>query len=207
MNIHVPQNEWAFVSQSANTPPHLLLRQPCTITPPQSGGGGQNNNKTTNKQTKKNKPKLYFSKAAFLFGGLFVSVEAKNGSALPIIPLSFLLTATRHIVHPRRRVRHWRASVLICNEKAQQRRKKKREREREKKNKKTKNISAPTKKKKKEKVIYLGTSERCHIYPSKRQRSKQVIWDMSKTWTGGERGRGGEGGGGLEDCRFILREI
>lgn len=34
------------------------------------------------------------------------------------------------------------------------------------------------------KVIYLGTSPRCHMYPSKRQRSRQVTPDMSETWTG-----------------------
>lgn len=44
--------------------------------------------------------------------------------------------------------------------------------------------------KKKNKVIYLGTSLRCHIYPSKRQRSRQVTADMSETCTGGERGGG-----------------
>lgn len=38
-----------------------------------------------------------------------------------------------------------------------------------------------------QKVIYLGTSPRCHIFPSERQQSKQVIWDMSKTYTGKER--------------------
>lgn len=43
---------------------------------------------------------------------------------------------------------------------------------------------------KKKKVIYLGTSLRCHIYPSKRQRSRQVTADMSETCTG-------EGGGVL----------
>lgn len=106
------------------------------------------------------KTKLYFPKST-------ISLEAYlfqfkwNGSALPIISLSFLMTTTRHIVHPCCGVQRWRASVLICNEKPQQ---------------KTFLLL--------QKVIYLGTSLRCHIYPSKRQQSKQVIWDMSKTCTG-----------------------
>lgn len=46
------------------------------------------------------------------------------------------------------------------------------------------NVSTVTKKK----VIYLGTSARCHIYPRKRQRSRQVTPDTSETCTGrGER--------------------
>lgn len=51
---------------------------------------------------KLHKTKLYFF---FSFKALFM-LEAylfqfkRNGSALPIIPLSFLLTTTRHIVRP-----------------------------------------------------------------------------------------------------------
>lgn len=48
----------------------------------------------------------------------------------------------------------------------------------------------------KRKVIYLGTSLRCHIYPSKRQRSRQVTADMSETCTG----RGGGGGGAVSEA-------
>lgn len=122
------------------------------------------------------KTKLYFPKST-------ISLEAYlfqfkwNGSALPIISLSFLMTTTRHIVHPCCGVQRWRASVLICNEKPQQ---------------KTFLLL--------QKVIYLGTSLRCHIYPSKRQQSKQVIWDMSKTCTGKKKKR-------KKDCCFNLKEI
>ena len=110
------------------------------------------------------KTKLCFPKAQSLRGYLFRFKW--NGSALPIISLSFLnyKTTTRHIVHPCCAVPHWRASVLIWNEKPQQ---------------KTFRLL--------QKVIYLETSLRCHIYPSKRQQSKQVIWDMSKTYTGKKR--------------------
>lgn len=84
-------------------------------------------------------------------------VVNENGCALPIIPLSFPVTTTRHSAHPRCGAWRWRASVLIWNEK--------------------KNVSTIAKKKE---VIYLGTSLRCHIYPSKRQRSRQVTPDMSE---------------------------
>ncbi len=112
---------------------------------------------------KLHKTKLYFFKAPFSFEAYLFQFKW-NGSALPIILLSFLLTTTRHIVHPRCGVLHWRASVFFWNEKPQQ---------------KTFLLL--------QKVIYLGTSLRCHIYPSERQQSKQVIWDMSKTYTGKKR--------------------
>lgn len=109
------------------------------------------------------KTKLYFESTFCLETYLF---QFKwNGSALPIISLPFLLTTTSHIVHPCCGVQHWRASVFFffffLNEKPQQ---------------KTFRLL--------QKVIYLGTSLRCHIYPSEMQQSKQVIWDMSKTYIG-----------------------
>lgn len=39
-------------------------------------------------------------------------------------------------------------------------------------------------KKEQKNVIYLGTSARCHIYPRKRQRSRQVTPDTSESCTG-----------------------
>lgn len=97
-------------------------------------------------------------------------VVNENGRALPIIPLSSPTTTTRRSAHPGRRARRWRAFVLIWSEKPPQR--------------------TFLLLQKKNKVIYLGTSLRCHIYPSKRQRSRQVTADMSETCTGGERGGG-----------------
>lgn len=157
MNIHgLEMNEHLFLLLNPLIlPSSLLPRQPCMIT------------RVENKKTKTTTTKLYFFKSAISFRRpICFGLKNENGSALPIISLSFLLTATRHMVHPCCGVRHWRASVLICNEKAQQ---------------KTFLLL--------QKVIYLGTSQRCHIYPAKRQRSKQVIWDMSKSWTGRERKR------------------
>lgn len=87
----------------------------------------------------------------------------ENGRALPIISLSSPTTTTRRSAHPGRGARRWRAFVLIWNEKPPQR---------------TFLLLQ------KMKVIYLGTSLRCHIYPRKRQRSRQVTADMSETCTG-----------------------